>query len=946
MKRALIAVLAVIGCLHPLYSQQEARQLFFEGENRFANEAYQAALERYGELIENYPDSRYIPDVQFRRGLANYHLGSYEDALILFDRVERRYRSTQFLDAVPFWKGLSYYHLGEFETAEEELSRFLSNTSEDRRRFQAYLYRGIVRSRLGRQEAAVEDFSAAAAAEEPKIAGYARALWSQLLYRDKQYDRITAVYSDEEWSPATLGEWYEEVLFYVGDAYFQQDEPAEADRIFSRLTPDEEDGELAATIYQRRFAIAQRRGDEVRPILQEAEERLASSRQVLQKFWLQVGLEHYKEGATDLAEFYFRRVWDLRERVKISGSAPLYLSRILLEEGARNSAREILEEARRLALEPDEEIALALAALYMDAERYGEATELLEELLAGDPPKEPEVRYRLAFAYFMSDRVNESLLLIDETFSLGIAGEQAPELLRLRSRAYRRREEYRAALQAIREYLALEPQDPVGRFEYATLLFRLGEYLRLLEELDRYGERFDPADAAYLRGLAQVGLGRFEPAVETLSALQGRGSLAPYRDYYLAFANYRLGRNEEALELFDRISRERSSPFAAKAAYLGGWSAFVLGSYERAAELLRRVASFDVPTETEMDAWRLLAETYRAAGEADEALSVYRTIIAEAERSGVIADAWLSYALLLEDVGRLDDALVELSALNSQFPGTDQGARALFEAGRLRLENGEYELARERFLRYRREYPRGDFSEEALYQEGRALLAQGQAAGAMLVWERFIEVHPESELAYEVKLSLAPLYEERGQLRRGYNIYSELLAAYPDRAAEDNLESRRQELSLRLQGLSDREASLWARIETPDSSEAERRDAVLELARIVIYEGGVAGPRRDLLVGYLRELANSDDPRAPRARFLLGEYFADEGAYRDAIDAYLAVAEQAAADLTARALFRAAQMYGNIGDREAVRTIVARIEEEFPESTWAAEGRRLLGGGE
>lgn len=945
MKKALIALLAILGCLHPLFSQQDARQLFFEGENRFNNRAYEAALSRYTTLVEEHPDSGFVPDAQFRIALSLYHLGSYEDAVILLDRVERRFRSTQFLSSVPFWKGLAHYHTGDFGEAEGELTRYIDSGEAGPRRYQAHLYRGIIRSRAGRMEEAIDDLDAAAGAEEPDTSGYARALWSATLYDSGEYEELTSRYESAEWSGENLGPWEGQILFYVADAYLELGDRDAASQLLDRITLPASSMELTSAVLQRRFGIARSAGEPVRPVLQEAEERLAGEVAVLQRFWLQVAVDQFDAGSFDLAEFYFRRVWDLRGRTSITSAAPLYLSRILINEGARQEATEILEEAWQLALTPTEGVARALAGLYIDAQRYEAAQELLEGLLATPGSSEAEVRYRLAFVYYQQGRVNEALELIDDTFSVGRSADQTEAMLRLRSRALRDLGRYREALQAIREYLTLRPEDREGRFEYATLLFRLNEYERLLEELDGGGQTLRPTDAAYLRGLAEVGLGRYEAAVETLSGLDGTPSLEPYRRFYLGWSYYRLGRNEEALALFDRISEERTSPFAPRAAYLGGWSAYTLGSQGRAAELLRRVPSFDTPVSLREDAWRLLAESYRAAGEDQEALSVYRTIMAEAETSSVIADAWLSYALLLAELDRREEALESLGSLNSQFPQTPQGGRALYESGRILAAEGSYEAAREQFLSYRRRYPSGEYADAATYREGVALVAQGQSAGAVLVWERFLQEHGESPLVYEVKRSLAPLYEQRGELRRAANLLSELIAAYPDRAAQDGLEQSRQEISLRLQGLPDREASLWARVENPDTAAGPRRDAILELGRILVYEGGVAGPRRDLLVGYLRELAETGEVASPRARFLLGEYFASRQRYSEAIEAYLATAEEAGPELTGRALFRAAQMYGAQGNREALRTIVDRIEEELPDSTWAAEARRLQGGG-
>ncbi len=198
----------------------------------------------------------------------------------------------------------------------------------------------------------------------------------------------------------------------------------------------------------------------------------------------------------------------------------------------------------------------------------------------------------------------------------------------------------------------------------------------------------------------------------------------------------------------------------------------------------------------------------------------------------------------------------------------------------------------------------------------------------------------------------AGLYFERDEYRDALNLYTELLAAYPETAESVNAARRRDELVLLISGLSQREAELYVRIEnTGGADTADGRQAIIELARIAIFEATSAGTESSSVVPMLEAVANvaSVDPvSAAQARFLIGEFRYRQADFIAAADEFLLAAAGSASDrdLAALSLLRAAQMYSTAGRTAEVQELVNKLEEEFPRSDWLEEARTLLRGDE
>jgi outer membrane protein assembly factor BamD (BamD/ComL family) len=193
----------------------------------------------------------------------------------------------------------------------------------------------------------------------------------------------------------------------------------------------------------------------------------------------------------------------------------------------------------------------------------------------------------------------------------------------------------------------------------------------------------------------------------------------------------------------------------------------------------------------------------------------------------------------------------------------------------------------------------------------------------------------------------ALVHESRGQYRQALNMWSSFISAYPDRARAVDAERRADELVLQIGGLTEEEARLWVTIENANRAESERgRRAILELGRLLIYEGGRTQASRNLVFPMLEEVVDKADTapaQAGRAAFLLAESFVRRSRPEEAADYFLQAAQINPEDqaFVAESLYRAAEMMGSAGNTAERDEIIRRLNENFPESEWSEQARQL-----
>ncbi|MFW6288397.1 MAG: tetratricopeptide repeat protein [Spirochaetota bacterium] len=973
MKRILVSVVLV--CLSALAVAQDGDQnLFREAERRFESGDYELALDRYQTLVQNHPLSQYIPDAQYRIGVSLYRTGRLEDALEQLSRVERRYRSTRFVEYVPFWKGVISYDLDRFAEAIRYQREFQAGGVPDAGLLaQSSYYEALSELARGDETAARTALETMIElVERPEDEGYALTLLLSLYAEADMSEALLELASRID--PSRLdARWRDHLILYEGEGYFIDGQVDEAVERYRRV--EEAPAELATVAFQRLFQLAQddQIADDPADVLRRAERALAGQTDVLKEFWLRVGIDSYNQGRFDLAELYFRRIWDFRASEFIPASVPLYLSRLLDQRGDEQGAEEALLAYLDLYGDESEERLRVLIALGNLQLRLGKNSEAVATLSTAFNEYDqgayfPEAAYQYAFALRRAGREEEALRAIDSAFTAGRTGGIQADLLRLRSRVLRDLGREAEALQALFEYVPLRPADAQAALEYANLLFAQERYARVAEEVPeivaelRTRETLTPeieSQLLYVHGLALLN-GReyaqaalsFERVLDVLPSTGGASELLPFALYYRGWSAYRDGEYADARRSFSLLLRDHASHGqAAQAAYLSGWSSFRLGDYREAAEALARVGSYEVSEQLSIEASFLLGRVLAAEGSHQQAAAAFRGIYLDHPRSDYADDAWFEYAEVQVALGNVDAAVSGFSELLVNYPTSPLSESAAFRRAEVLYERGRFDDAQEQFFAYRTSFPNGERMDAALYWGGVASRELGETAGALLLWDRLITEYRGSPFRAEAMRSAATAHSERGEYRRALNLFTELQAAYPEIARAAGAGRRIDELVLLISGLSEREAELIVTIENSDEAETRAgRQAIIELARMAVYEDTATSTDPATVIPLLTavsEQRSADPAAAAQALFLRGEYRYRQDELQRAADLYLQAAAVGAADrdLAAHSIHRAAVMYSTLGRTDEFNALLDRLEEDFAGSEWLEETRALQRGG-
>ncbi len=964
MNLRVILVVLFASCAS-LYAQTSEKELFMEAEGRFRSKDYELALDRYDTFLQRYPRSQFVPDAHFRRSVALFRMGRYDESYALLQRIEQRFASTRYISFVPFWKGVVQYERGEYADSARILEDFLRSSNDPELRRQALLYKGMSEAELGSQDKAVSSFEALLSlAERPGNEPAAVAALFSLLNRQRRYDRIIEIYEQLQLETLSLS-YRDRISLYAAEAYLGTGRTERAAEVYRQLVSAPP--EISSVAYQRLFQLAQRSGDIDAPgrLLAEAEKALAGMPGVLKEFWFRVGIESYERKKFDLAEYYFRRVWDLRETEQISDTVPFYLAEIYAQRREYQKGVAVLEAylAKDAAREGLAQVRLGELAISM--ENWEKASRILSTFRSthSDSPVFGQGSYLYAFTLYKMGRNREALAEIQRLFESGRHGGYASELLRLQSTIYRKQGDTEKAVESLRQYVSLNPKDASVRTDFLKLLFSLRDFtgviresrtlFRDIPEMDRQNPE-SYIEARYLQGLSHISLKQYAAALEALQPVldaPAAGSadvIQPYSLFYRGWALYRIARFADAAQAFVSFyDRNIDHDLAPRAAYFAGWCYYNLAQYDKAHAYLARLAAMNAPDALLEKGAFLDGKTLAAQGKNREAAISFQNIYRRNPSSEFADDSMYEHAGILIRLGRLDDAVEEYRYLAEQYPSSPLRDVAMFKRGEVLYEAERYPKAKDAFYEYRTRFPNGKQTDAALYWGGLSAYEMGEKFGAVLLWERIIQEFRESTFRSDAMRRSAEVYAESGDHRKALNLYTELIAAYPQEARAMNAETRAEELRYLLLGLSDREAELSVVIGREGGAKTRRgREAMLELARLYIYDGN---RKEDLALSMLENVIAklSEDPEAAaRARYLKGEYFAVKNQPERAADVFLeaATTNPKDQDLMAQSIYRAAEMMNTAGKRAESERLVKRLEEYFPLSPWAAEGKRLLEG--
>ncbi len=949
LQRLTLLVFLFFGAAAALSAQDQALTLYREAEVRFRKGDYLFALQRYDEIIERYPVSAYVADSQFRKAVILYRTGKAEEALNLLNRVERRYASTRFFRYVPFWKGVISFSLERFEDAASELSAYLEG-NPDQLVPDAWRYLALARKRLGEGAAAADAAVSALeslrhTSEDPYTLSLAL---SMLLDAEREEEALSYIGPVQlEQLPA---EWRKRLAFYKGEALFRAGEVEESVEYFRQAL--DAPPETAASAYGRLYGIYRELGrDEARlELYDRAMVALAGVPDMLNRFLLQAGIEQFHEEALELSESNLRRVMRTTADRGQADLAVLYLARIYSLQGRTGEAIGLLENREQSTGDLSGELLYTLAAFLADNREWVDAARRLDRYLARFPEsgRREEAEYLRAYCEYRSGNFRKALDLVDNIFSAGYSGRNTNRLLRLKSRVHVGLKDYGSGIDTLMEYIPLSPDDLEALIDLLRLRYQQKEYRRVVETTPAIIER-NPQQketVEYLLGLSLVALKEYEEAMKVFDRLLSgapEGITESYALFYAGWSAYRVGAYEIAEARFSRLVRKfPDHELALRSEYMKGWVFYSMGNYTEAAASFGDYGQKMEGRQAEEGIF-MYAKSHAAAGNSTLAAAAFQSLLGQ-KGSAYADDALYEYAQLMQKLGRSEEAGRSYYQLWQQYKNSPFAEDSLYNRGELLFLNGQFEEASEAFYFYRTRFPRGKLADASLHYGALAATRTGAPFRAILLWEKLLDEHPKSSFYSDALEGAAGLYRDVGEYRKAIGLYTRLITFFPGQAEKAGAKREVDTLRRILEGSGQREAALQVTVESEGTGSRKGAEAMVELARMYLNRYDRKEEEALKLLERVTAYADTYPSAASEAYYLLGETAIEQGDPRAAVERFLESAARGDDDTSARALYRAAEVAEDAGDRALSERMVRQLEMTFPGSEWAVRGRELIGG--
>jgi TolA-binding protein len=954
-KRVLLVLLFLVLPLS-LLADETPGELFREAENRYFSKQYVTALGSYREFVGQFPLSPLTPDARYRIAVCLFRLGRYEESYNEFTAVGKRFRTTRYIEYIPFWKGTTAYYLGNHEEARNQIDRFLQKSPDPEFSRKARLYKSLAELALEEyDEAALSMKSLVTESGIGNISPYELVIYSYTLLKTGSYDEVIALEKQIELEQIPQ-QWRERFLLYRAEAFWNRGNTDEAGGIYRELTGElaGASDETASVAYRRLYAIAQKNSDfsGMEKIIGKAEERLSGSVRLLEDLWMRIGIESYRRGELQLAEHFFKKVWNRGDYKAMGPITPLYLSEIYTERNDTDRARAILEEYLSYSGEQPESAVLRLGNLLVLEKRFNEAASLLMPLAE---KRGGEARYLYAFCLYKKKQYDGALRLLN-TDEEGLHRDR----LRLKATIFMETKQYSSAYQALEEFVNRYPDDVRARLDLIKVLFSMKRFSEVVPAADSLFlshpdlENSDPRaylQARYLTGLSQISLKLYDDAIRTLFlatprmlSQNGLDSLLPYREFYTGWAHYRLGHLDRAATIYENfINRYPDHELYDRALYSGGWCYYSMGEYPKAVTLFTKL-SLQGKTPLSQKASLLKGKAMKNLSQREKAKEAFEALSRISPDSPYADDALFEHATMLAEEGMVQESVALYDTLFKQYPKSELAGESLYRKGELFFSHDRYSEARSSFADYRTHYPKGKLIDASLYWEGMCAYNLEEPRAAVLLWENIIDTGMDSAFIPDALRYSAEVYAGAGEYKKALGYYERLIDQYPEYARALKADLRLEEIRYLLFGLEKKEAELLALISKYRGIDTEEgRDAMIALSRIYIEEN----KKMERAFQMLSQITlRKDKEREAEARFLLGEYYRTTGDYVRAAEEYFnaSLKNQDDRDFMAYSIFRAAQMMQLAGEKTESEKLVERLERFFPQSEWASEGRKLLEG--
>jgi len=893
--------------------------MFNEVNIAFKNQFYPGAVEKASLMQSTFPNSVYIQQVLAIKGDALICMGQYDEAVLtLEDAVSHMHTGSQEFAHCLYLLGQAYMGKKDYNQALKNLHKSCTVALADKQ--MSYYHPAIFLSAktyyiLGQYEKSLPLFE--------------QALANRVSYSKKDYEEILQKYmlsanrcgkaekSLSVFNQINQNEFdtfvYNSLKLYAADANVLLGKDRQAYDYYCQVVECGNET-LAVNALKKAYNLSEKKNIGVNPgdVFSKTVETFADNPELVNEFWIRLGIDEYNSGNFKKAESYFANDKNNSPLVTI------YRAKILLDSDS--SVAGALKAEEVLSGAGVQEAVEASEVLEIENSYYSVLLQC--KIQSGQWEQIPSVYEKIA-----SPSLRDDYVLSAYYYRRGEWDNVLADSGVLYASALARKGDAAAAAQA---FGALDEKDALtAEFsaEYAKVLFSLKRFS------EAYSQSLKSSDAQkdYLCGLCQVNLRNWNTAknhfASYIKAMSGKGGFNKLVFYYKGYAEYCLSEFKDSYSSFVRFASEAAAEELRKykrSAYeYAAKCALQSGDLKNASAQAENMMKTSVGQEELRSSVIFVSDVFTDSGEYERAVSLLAPYTLTKDDFSV--EALFRTARIYERQGNAEKADQTYNQVASKYPKSSFAEEALYRPGEIYYSKENYALAFNRFNSYLSSYAAGRFAEAAMYFGGDSAFRLGEINRAVILNKTLVQRYPDSVYAYGALKNLMESYYRQESYQLAIEVARSLVKNYPTQAASDEVGEKLDEMEKIVKGTDRRVAKKQSEYEKLGGLKTPAgRIAGSELVKLYAEDTATQVDAFNLALSLLEKQTDESELAyaAENAEFV-ADYYRHEQKLSDAAKNYL----------------KAAQFFRSLGDSQKAASSLYSAAEAFAADGYAGDAR-------
>lgn len=911
-------------------------QLYNTVKQSFTNGFYPGVVTSTDLLQEKFPDSSFIHSALAYKGEALVYMESYEEAVETLQKaLSHMHSGSPEIIRCNYLQGLAFYLQKKYPSALESfyLACSLALTNNDMELYpSSALYSGRAFFELEKWNEAVPLFEYVVSyGKNFDKADYGEALQKLFICYNKTGAATKTTVLFNKFSEADFEKSvYMTLCFYYGDACAALKKYRDAYNAYTRVLESGEKS-LAVSALKKAYLISSENGlADSGEVLAKTQEAFSDKPELLNEFWLRLAIDEFNAKNYSKAEDYLSNV-EIVEESESSDVAlikNLYQAKILLEKENPKEAEKALSGLEASAKKSEiEGIADSYYSTLLQCKIQSEKWEEIPAVYAKLKNQTPSDRLVISSYYYKKGQFEK----VDSS-----SGELYASALCMLGR-------YEPACV---EYAKLG----IANLDYASALFRCGRF----SEAEKVAAKASEIEKDYIRGLCFINLKSWKAASENFASYirlnSNSSNFNKLSLYYKGYAEYNNAEFKNSYSSFVRFcmeSQDSITPYVLRGYEYAVKSALQTGDFKNASVQASNLVRYSQEGEQKQKAVILSAEIFTDYENYEAAINLLAPYTSG--RNDFSAQALFMTAKVYERQSKVSNADELYRRIYEELPGSSYAEEAMYRSGEVYYSFGDYAQAFSRFNNFIYKYTSGKFCDAAIFYCGDCALRLGENDRCVMLNKTLLQKYPESVYAYGAHKHLLEAYYHQENYSQALSIAKDMLRAFPQQAADDEIGKRVRELEKIVSGTDRRVAEKESEyVRLGEAGTVAGRNAGTELVRLYAESLSTQTEAYELAEKlFARQSGAGERAAAAYNAEFIAEYSRKNGKNKKAAEMYLKAAEyyRSVKDNSgaASALYGAAEAFTAEGLTGDARETAALLKELYPQSIQAERVDRVTG---